>query len=140
MRARSAANAKPSVMRLKLECIRLARNLLPAPAKEPRRLRRFRGGREFPRGPSAAKVMNLAYELYGWISDERPRPHRRLKKPVSEDEIKKLALVAQEQINEEYRRKHEARMAELMRRWPDPVALDAGEATPTENAAAGKFS
>jgi hypothetical protein len=59
-------------MRLKLACIRAAQTMLPyrAPAED---------------------VTRLGRELYRWISDDRPRPRRKLQRRLTKEAIGKFA-------------------------------------------------
>jgi hypothetical protein len=66
-----AAKADPEkkVMRVKLDCIRAARKLLPEEA-------------------SAAAVVQLGGDLYRWVSDDRPRARRNLRKRLRKQAIR----------------------------------------------------
>ena len=68
MPVNSNANPNADTVRLKLDCLRMARSLLPrAHRRSTRANRRIRDA-------STAKVMRLACELYSRINDERAAP------------------------------------------------------------------
>jgi hypothetical protein len=81
------SDAKTMAMQLKLDCIRIARSLLP---RAPRKPMRFQDRRD----ASAADVMKLACELYSWINDEQPRPSRKQQR-ITEERFKILLEAAE---------------------------------------------
>jgi hypothetical protein len=69
------SDLKPNVMRLKLACIRVAQEVLPHDA-------------------AAADVMRLGREFYRWISNDRPRPRRKLQRRLTAEAIEVIARPA----------------------------------------------
>ena len=71
MRARSS-DPKTKMMKLRLDCIRAAQDMLPYKA-------------------SAEAVKQLGRELYRWVSSDRPRPRRKLQASLMDQVIREAA-------------------------------------------------
>ncbi len=119
------------LMQLKLDCIRTARSLLP---RAPRKLLRFQDRRD----SSAADVMELACELYSWISGNEPRPRRKQQR-ITEEHFKTL-LNAAEPIIEAMGGHARLEWRDLRRKsgMPDPPAKQVRPADVKAGAAAEK--
>ena len=68
MRARSS-NPKTKLMKLRLDCLRAAQDMLPHKT-------------------SAEEVKKLGRELYCWVSSDRPRPRRKLQARLMDQVIR----------------------------------------------------
>ena len=71
MRVRSS-DPKKKLMKLRLDCIRAAQDMLPHKA-------------------SAEEVKKLGRELYRWVSSDRPRPRRKLQRRLVRQVIREAA-------------------------------------------------
>ena len=71
MRARSS-DPKTKTMKLRLDCIRAAQDMLPHKT-------------------SAEGVQKLGRELYRWVSSDRPRPRRKLQRRLVRQVIREAA-------------------------------------------------
>ena len=132
MPVNSNVDPEPDTVRLKLDCLRMARSLLP------RAHRRYTRANGHIRDASTAKVMKLACELYSWISDERPRP-RRMQQGMTEERLKVL-LKAAEAIVEARGGHGHVEWLELRRRsgMPDPPPKEVSAEVRKRAAAAQK--
>ena len=132
MPVNSNVDPEPDTVRLKLDCLRMARSLLP------RAHRRYTRANGHIRDASTAKVMKLACELYSWISNERPRP-RRWQQGMTEERLK-ILLKAAEAIVEARGGHGHVEWLELRRRsgMPDPPPKEVSAEVRKRAAAAQK--